>query len=632
MKKEWSLLLVVISVLSGPAWAREESNTNTVATLTPITVLGERFSWGEREFPPGSFSSVDRLTWDAGPKLRVKEQGPFGTQNDFSIHGSTFSEAGFLINGLALRNPQTEHLNADFVAPLAWFQPPEVLTGADLFRLGAGHAAGSISLQLRRDPDPGGQISVGVGTKGLVFLRGNALEAFSFYDTDVHVGGFVDTVHADQVDGYRDNGLSRAAAGGLIGFAQEDWRWDTLLTFGWRDFGARGIYGTDEKYPASQQDEYALLSSVWTYDDGEKTPTEVAFNWSRYHDVYQLYKKDSDFYQNRHLSDQLSLKGTSRRNVSDIGYIDFRAEGDAEIYETRHHTHYNPLAPSQTKRERFDRFHGSFAVMPGTCLFNRLDVSAGISTEVFSDYAPRLTPAAEVKYRLTSRTQAVLSYREGMRQPSYTELTYDAPNTTGTRDLPLGRTRTLSLDWVFEPRQRDAWRTFIPYARAGLFYMNSHNLVDWMRARPSDKWTATALRDVQTFGATAEGIFLLAANLSFKLDGGVTIKETTADYYASRYAMDYPLASTGFVLEWEFQPNELKLSYRQGVEVWKSNPERRGDDIRNVSRIELEWLDPLHEDISVTIGLSNLYNQHFEVIPGQKAVGFSGYLALKYRW
>ncbi len=601
-------------------WAHGESVTNEVVTLAPVSV------WGERELLPGSFSAVDQLAWEAEPKLLVKEQGPFGTQNDFSIHGSTFSEAGLLVNGLALRNPQTEHLNADFVAPLAWFQPPEVLTGADLFRLGAGHAAGSISLQLRRKPRPGGELSMGVGTKGLVFMRGNALESFRVYDTDVYVGGFVDTAHADQVDGYRDNGLSRAAVGGRIGFVQEAWRWDTLLTFGWRDFGARGIYGTDEKYPASQQDEYALLSSVWTYDEGDETPTEVAFNWSRSHDVYQLYKKNSDFYQNRHLSDQLTLKGTSRRNVANVGYIDFRAEGDAEIYETRHHTHYNPFAPSQTKRERFDRFHGSFAMMPGTQLFMPFEIAAGVSAEVFSDYAPRFTPVAEVTYWATGASRAVLSYREGMRQPSYTELTYDSPNTTGTRDLPLGRTRTLSLDWIYDPMEG-----LISSARAGLFYMNSHNLVDWMRAHSASKWTATALRNVQTFGATAESDIEIAENWRLKLDGCVTLKETTTDYYASRYAMDHPITSAGVALEWEVL-SCWKLSYRQGVEVWKSNPVRRGDSIRNVSRIESEWIAPFNDNLSLTVGLYNLFNQHFEIIPGQKSAGFSGYLAITYRW
>lgn len=95
--------------------------------------------------------------------------------------------------------------------------------------------------------------------------------------------------------------------------------------------------------------------------------------------------------------------------------------------------------------------------------------------------------------------------------------------------------------------------------------------------------------------------------------------------------MDFPIAA--FSLEASYRVTELwRVSYRQGVAVWKSNPVRRGTDVQNLSRFETTVKAPFCRDLEVTLGLSDLFDQAFEVYPGQKALGFSGYLAVTYRW
>ena len=95
--------------------------------------------------------------------------------------------------------------------------------------------------------------------------------------------------------------------------------------------------------------------------------------------------------------------------------------------------------------------------------------------------------------------------------------------------------------------------------------------------------------------------------------------------------MDFPIAS--FSLEASYRIIDgWRVSYRQGLEVWKSNPVRRGSSVRNVSRVETTYELPFCRDLELTLGLSDLFNQAFEVYPGQRALGFTGYLAVTYRW
>lgn len=168
-------------------------------------------------------------------------------------------------------------------------------------------------------------------------------------------------------------------------------------------------------------------------------------------------------------------------------------------------------------------------------------------------------------------------------------------------------------------------------ARVGAFALQSERLVDWLKASPSAGWKATALDPVTSFGLSGDAEWQATKVLAFVPRGAVTLKETATDYWASRYAMDFPIAA--FSLEAAYRILDgWRLSWRQGVEVWKSNPVRRGSRVRNVSRVETAWAVPRCEGLEVSFGLSDLFDQAFEVYPGQRAQGFTGYLAVTYRW
>ena len=607
------LFFAVSAVPASAAFAAPVAETNAVAVLSPVVV------WGARERVAAA--PVHDVPWASAlpASVAVRAQGESGTLTDLSVNGSAFSEAGIVFNGVTLRNAQTEHFNADLPVPGDWLARPRAATGLGLFRAAAGHPAGSLSVALDDRPERGGKATLGAGLDGLLFGRVSALETFSVGEAGRGwVGAFGEAARADKVDGYDANPMSRASAGARAGFGAENWSLDALVSWQWRDFGCTGAYGANEKYPAWEEDQTSLATAVWRYDDGDGQPAEVSVLWSRGRDAYWLYRDNPDFYENTHLADSVTLHGATRRTLCDWAFVDLRGDADAEVYSTTHHNNYSGSNP-KTKHESFRRFHGSVAALPGVRLGD-WEASAGVSAELYSAFGTAWAPAGGVAWTPAEGQKVELSYREGCRMPSFTELTYDSPDSKGTIDLPLQRTRSVNLDWTWD----DA-------VRVGAFAMRSENLVDWLKSNAASGWKATALDPVTSLGLSGDARWDATDALTLIPRGAFVLKRTASDYWASRYAMDYPVAALS--VEASYRVLECwRVSYRQGVELWKRNPVRRGSRVRNVSRVETVFEIPGVSGLEVAMGLSDLFGQAFEVCPGQRALGFTGYLSVTWRW
>ena len=573
--------------------------TNSVQELQPVEV------WGERPAPVAA-GAVDSVWRGAGAAFAAREQGPAGGLADLSVNAGAFSESGVVLAGAPLRNAHTEHFNADLPVPSAWIGAVAVPTALDLARRTAGHTAGALALELSAPPGREGSVTAGTGLRGLAFVRADAAEGFAISDSvRGWAGAFVDSAHADRVDGYDDNSLWRVSAGGRVGALAENWRADLLVAGFWRDFGVRGAYGANEKYPAWEEDAGGMLFGSWKYDAGDGQPAELTVSWQREHDVYWLDRYDHEFYENRHTSDTVVLHGATRRVLSEMFFVDLRSDTLFEIIRSRSLGDHS-------------RVQESLAAIPGVVVGD-WEFSLGPAADLFSNYNSRFSGAGGIAYRFDERTKAQLSYREAYRAPSYTELNYESPSSLGNSGLPLKGRRTVALDLV-----RDR-------ARIGFFYARSSHLVDWLKSSPSSAWYATDLGEVDVFGASGEGEWKLGGGVTLRAEGELAKKFSDADYYASRYALDYPLAGLVGTLKWEIAEG-LAVSWRQGVEVWERNPIRRGGRIRNVSRAEASWELPFLRGVTARLGVDDIFDQGFEVFPGQRAAGISAYASLTWKW
>lgn len=544
------------------------------------------------------------------PGLSLRDQGSGSPQTDLSIRGGPFNSAGLLLNGLTLRNAQTEHWHADVPAPEVWFGAPSVLTGLDRFRTAPGHPSGSVSLELAPMTEDLRSLTAGAGNKGLLFGNALATETAPLAGGGTAgASGFLSVDRSAQTDGYSDNDLLRTTAGGRLGALGERLQGDLVTAYSWREFGARGFYGTSPVYPAEERVQDALVAGSLKRVDDPLNPARVTAAWRRTEDTYWLDRHNHAFYENEHTTDFFALHGDTRRTFSETFSVDLRGDGDLETIDS-------------TSLGDHTRSHGSLAVLPNLSA-GPLTFTLGGSLDVFSDDTPAWLPAAGVEWALTDAHSLFLSYTESVRQPSYTELNYESPSSLGNAGLDRQQTRTTEFGWK---GQADifTWKTAV-------FYEEGENIVDWIRAAPGSRWTSVNLDEVQTWGLAADGRAALTADTELGLDFLTLAKTCDTDLYASRYALDYPDVSTGASLRHRLT-RDLLFRLRQGVSKYESNRVREYDDWFLNTGAEFQWRLPRADGFTLNAGVENLLDDDFQVYPGQESAGRRFFASLAYAW
>jgi len=592
-----ALLAAGLSVLAGL--------TRALAQETPsnITVNVEAVSLAPTARPgPSLLKDV--------PGLGLRDQGSGSPQTDLSIRGGAFNSSGLLLNGLTLRNAQTEHWHADVPAPEVWFGKPKVLTGLDRFRAAPGHPSGSVALDLAPMTEDLRSLTAGAGNKGMLF--GNALATET---APLPMGGasgasgFFSFDRSDRTDGYRDNGLARATAGGRVGAVSDSLQADLVTAASWREFGARGFYGTSPVYPAEERVGDTLVAGSLRGTGDPLNPARLTAAWRRTEDTYWLDRHDHDFYENDHTTDFFALHGDTRRTVSETFSVDLRADADLETIDS-------------SSLGDHTRSHGSFAVLPNYSV-GALTFTAGGSLDVFSRGSPAWLPAAGVEWGLSDAQTLFLTYTEAVRQPSYTELNYESPASLGNAGLDRQKTRLAELGWKGQSGLF-RWQT-------ALFCEEGKNIVDWVRAAPGSRWAAVNLEEIRTWGATADVRAAVAADTELGLDLLALTKDCDTGFYASRYAMDYPDASGGATLRHRLT-RDLLIRIRQGVSKYAGNPVRAHGDWFLDTGAELQWRLPRAAGFTLNAGVDNLLDDDFQIYPGQESAGRRLFGSLAYAW
>ena len=543
------------------------------------------------------------------PGLALRDQGAGGPQTDLSVRGGPFNSAGLLLNGLTLRNAQTEHWHADVPAPEVWFGEPRVLTGLDRFRAAPGHPSGSVSLELAPMTEDLRSVTAGAGNKGLLF--GNALvtEAEPFKGGTAGASAFLSADHADQTDGYPDNDLTRTTAGGRLGAVSDALQGDLVAATSWREFGARGFYGTAPQYPAEERVQDALVAGSLRFTEEPLNPARLTAAWRRTEDTYWLDRDNRALYENEHATDLFALHGDTRRTFSDQFSLDLRTDGDLETIDS-------------SSLGDHTRSHASFAALPNYTV-GALTFTLGGSLDVFTEDSPAWLPAAGVEWALSDVHTLYLSYTEAVRQPSYTELNYESPSSLGNAGLDRQQTRAAEFGWK--------GRTEIFEWKSAVFHEEGRNTVDWIRAAPGSRWTSVNLDDVRTWGFAADGRAALTGDTDLGLDLLALAKTCDTDFYSSRYAMDYPEASAGATLRRRVT-RDLLFRLRQGVSKYEGNPVRAHDDWFVNTCAELQWRLPRVRGFTLNAGVDNLLDDGFQLYPGQEAAGRRIFGSLAYTW
>jgi len=585
------LSILALSILSFPA----QSATNVIPTTRiPIEVTAARTD--TRWIASQASSTV--LSFDEEPLVLLNWQGSPGAQSDISIRGSSFSEAGLSLGGLALGNPQTEHFHAELPIPSLLLTRPEVGLGLDQALRTDGYLVGTIRMDLQSIGDEV-RFNAGLGNadqnwqrlRYAVPLTPRTREPLLSFQV------FAERDHAEQL-GFADNDLDRFLLGGHLQYRDGDSRTDLLVSTQAKEFGGRGFYGVTPDWAADEETADLLVFGSTERRAG-RWPWRGSVAWRRFEDTYRLFTPGPGIYENRHEWTDMQVALDGRGKVSRGATWHWRiAAGKQELEGTRLGNH---------ERER-----GVAQLVPEWRI-GAARLRAGAQYRILDDDA-RWLPLVDLAIPFTDTGTAVGSYTETVREPSFTELNYDSPGSLGNQGLEAQESRNLEIGWRQDVTETVLWQL-------ALFRRESQNTVDWVKSGPgATRWVATDLGTVDTIGAEFIVQCLVGDEMELRAAYTLLDKDTDDPPYAARYALDYPEHLFRLVLDW--QMNSLwKVVSTHTARRQIRNPARGGDRDSLYGRLAIHVTPRQPDGMSFTFAIDNLWKDDFEPVPGLPSTG-----------
>ncbi|MBI9019861.1 MAG: TonB-dependent receptor [Verrucomicrobia bacterium] len=564
-------IFLISAIFTGALTAAAETNIPTI-TVTASAQTSEN----------AAIHEVLR----AEPGVVLNSQG--GSQNDLSVRGSSFSGAGLSLGGLTLRNPQTEHFNAELPLPAAMLSRPSVRTGLDNQ---GGHLVGTVNFDLL--PIIGKkQMEAGFGADHRDW---QSLLVQQMLTDTLGIGVFAGRESANGVD-YSDNDYDREYVGGHLQFRQDDTQVDLLIAHQEKEFGARGYYGVTDALPATEATEDTLIFLSATRGDLNGAYLRGGISWHEFNDDYQL---PTISYRNQHRS-RISSAFFDGRTLEVNGFaLSWRADVDEERVASSglgfHH-----------------RTRGGVSLLP-QWRGDRLKITAGIRGEFLAGNPPEYLPQLGAEYLLSDNLTAFASYTETVRLPSYTELNYNSPSSLGTAGLKPQTTEQVEIGFKGIPSESMDWKV-------SAFHRRSKNTIDWMKTNSVARWVAADIGNLDVYGLEAQLGWYPAQNIEMQFAYTWIYKDREAsDFggYASRYALDYPEHLAQASLLWR-PVDAVEIGTVQTLRLQTENNARTSSDFGADSSFVVRFTPPKADCATLSLLINNAWNDNFQAFPGQK--------------
>lgn len=576
---------------------------NIFLTTLLITLAGQAAETNQIPVITVTASSQTAETADIHAVLRTEpgvvlnSQG--GSQNDLSVRGSSFSEAGLSLGGLKLNNPQTEHFNAELPLPAAMLSRPDVRTG--LSNQG-GHLAGTVGFDLL--PVTGKkQIELGFGSDHRDW---QSLLVQQMLSDTLGIGFFAGRESASGVD-YPDNDYDRNYIGGHMQFREGDTQVDLLISHQEKTFGARGYYGANSAWgPPSEETEDTLVYLSATKGNRNADYLRGGVSWREFDDFYSI---PNGTYVNQHRS-RVTSAFTDGRTIEINGWaLGWRA--DVEEEKIVSDGTYGGLG-------NHHRTRGGVSLLPQWS-GERIKITVGARSEFFTEEDAEFLPQLGIEYMLSDNLTAFASYSESVRLPSYTELNYNSPASLGNAGLEPQKAAQTEIGLKGIPSENIDWSVSV-------FHRRTENTIDWMRTNTVARWTATDIGTLDTYGAEARLGWYPADNVEAQLSytwihkdrepGDVEVVPGTTGF-SSRYALDYPEHLAQASLLWR-PVNSVEIGTVQTVRVQTDNPVRTSSDTGFDSSFVVRFTPPKADYATLSLLLNNAWDDDFQAFPGQR--------------
>jgi iron complex outermembrane receptor protein len=441
----------------------------------------------------------------------IEQRGSGGAQSDIVLRGGSFAQTLVLVNGFRMNDAQTAHHNLDLPIPLEAMDSVQILEGAGSTLHGADALSGVVDFVTEAPSHSSLLLRAGEGSFGSneeSFLAGLARTRWSARATATRnfSTGFI----SDRDYRNEDASLESWIASRL-GVT------DLLVAASDRSFGADQFYGN---FPSWERTKSWFASARQELGSA----TTAAFGYRRHTDDFVLIRSNPSIYENNHIDSAWQGSARQRFMITGNSVLLAGLEADGDSISS------NNLGVHARNR---GAGYLDLDLRPAKSKWN---LSAGAREEIFSGrvdpvFVPQLSGSVRVPHQVKLRASA--GY--GFRIPTYTDLYYSDPSTTGNPNLKPESAWSFDsgVDWNPSPN-------FLISATG--FYTRQHNAIDYVRRSLTDKWHATNLSGLRFAGIEASATWLPIKSQRVQiswtsLDGA----QRALNGLQSEYVFNYPV-------------------------------------------------------------------------------------------
>ncbi|MDP9051834.1 MAG: TonB-dependent receptor [Acidobacteriota bacterium] len=534
-------------------------------TVEPLPFAESNRSVNElltREAPIASDSVVDLLRTD--PSLNVQARGAEGVQADLAIRGTTFEQSLVLVNGFRVNDPETGHLNLDIPVPLDAITRVDILHGSGSTFYGSDAVGGAVNL-LTGAPPTGLSLIYRSGAGNYGSLE-NHLRA------DYSTGPFAEQITAgrDQSDGFTyDRNYASNAVASETWLKSASGTTDILLAASDRPYGANLFYGN---YPEWERTK-AWLGSI---QQQLGSRTAASFGYTRHTDEFILIVGKPSVYENNHATSSFEA---ALRRADSLGRNTTLSYGLEESGDT---IHSNSLG-------QYARNQGAGYANLSLRSLGRFSLSLGSREEVLSSQGSVFSPNVAAALTLTKTLRLRSSAGHGFRLPTYVDLNYTDPVTSGNPNLKPESSWSFEggADWT--PANGRLTLTAVG------FRLNEKNAIDYAKLLPlttGEKWQATNVPSLDISGAEVSARIRLASTQQIQLSYTANHSANLPANYLSEYAFNYAAQNAIFVYVGSFgqltarnQVNIVQKTTQPAYALWDIDLERNTGAVRPYLRL-----------------------------------------------
>ncbi len=572
--------------------------------------------------PSATFESpVSALQFD--PRVDVQGRLFNEAQADVTIRGGTFESTGFVLGAATLLDPQTGHYYAEIPVPTQMLLSPTIQTGAantlgsfnstaGSIRWGwapvheGGHILVGFSEHSGNTQELGGGVGLGEGIwGGKWYVEGNFARSQGDGDLD-----------------YADHQFHRIA--GRVQRQSDFTQTDFFAGFQHKDFGLQNLYAAPFDSFEKEDIDTRLFLVNHRYNPDDYQWLEVSAYYRRNNDDYDFDRFNPD--AGNPFVHETNVFGGALKGSQPIGA--YEVLYGAEIYSDEIESTSLTFGPYDSQilgsvslavQRRWERGDGVWTGL------------VGANWDDSNRFEGELLPVSRLQYQESDASGngwKVFADASGASQvPGYTAIASSPQGGIFRGNPGLGR----ETSWNFSLGggvDEGPWSV-----DTAVFARRDENLTDWTFQTDGGVARTANPIDVWVYGIEVLGHYrwesgstsLGYASLGKDEDYG------TAEVDASFYALNYPEHRVTFTLQWDLTP-WLALQTDTEWRLQRENILRESSDSAWLSDLAFRFQTAKLPGAELWIGISNLWNDDFQEVPGVPREGQTLFANLAYRF